>query len=109
MAKITDIQIRHWIKAGTPIAKAQGEIPGLTFTLSGNGTASWVLRYRHGGKSRELSIGRYPDFTISTAKDAALEARAKIQQGIDVSREKQKLVIERASAKTFRELAVDYM
>ena len=109
MGKITDVQIRHWIKAGTPLAKAQGEIPGLTFTLSAKGTPSWVLRYRFGGKSREMSIGRYPDFTISTAKDTALEARAKIQQGIDVAREKQKLVIERAAAKTFRELAVDYM
>jgi integrase len=109
MGKISDVQIRHWIKAGTPLARAQGEIPGLTFTLSAKGTPAWVLRYRFGGKSREMSIGRYPDFTISTAKDAAREARAKIQQGIDVAREKQKIAIERAAAKTLRELAVDYM
>lgn len=109
MGKLTDVQIRHWIKAGQPVAKAQGEIPGLTFTLSAKGAAAWVLRYRFGGKPRELTLGRYPDFTIATAKVEALNARAKIQQGMDVAREKQKASIERAAAKSFRELAADYM
>ena len=29
---LSDLQIRHWIRAGTPLAKADGN--GLTFTLS---------------------------------------------------------------------------
>jgi hypothetical protein len=29
MGKLTDIQIRHWIKVGQLLAKAQGEIPRL--------------------------------------------------------------------------------
>ena len=29
--KLTDLQIRHWVKAGVPLAKANGG--GLTFTL----------------------------------------------------------------------------
>lgn len=49
MSKLTHVQVRHWIKAAKPVAKAQGDIPGLTFTLSSKGTASWVLRYRFGG------------------------------------------------------------
>lgn len=108
MEKLSDVQIRHWIKAGQPIAKAQGEVPGLTFTLSAKGTAAWVLRYRMGGKARELTIGRYPDHSIKRAKEEALEARVKIQKGIDVAREKQKGNIERAAAKSFRQLATDY-
>jgi integrase len=109
MGKLTDVQIRHWIKAGQPLAKAQGEVPGLTFTLSAKGTAAWVLRYRFAGKPREVTIGRYPDFTIATAKAVALETRAKIQQGIDVAHLKQKTSMERAAAKSFRQLANDYM
>ena len=109
MDKLSDVQIRHWIKAKHPIAKAQGEVPGLTFTLSAKGTAAWVLRYRLGGKARELTIGRYPDYSIKRAKEEALEARMKIQKGIDVAREKQKGNIERAAAKSFRQLATDYM
>jgi len=68
-----------------------------------------VLRYRFGGSPRELTIGRYPDFTIATAKAEALEIRAKVQQGKDVAREKLKASIERAAAKSFRQLAIDYM
>lgn len=56
---LSDLQIRHGIKAGQSLAKADGN--GLTFTLAESGTACWVLRFRFGGKRRELSIGRYPD------------------------------------------------
>jgi len=37
MGKLTDLQIRRWIKAGEPVAKADGD--GLTFTLSAKGSA----------------------------------------------------------------------
>ena len=57
--RLTDLQIRHWVRAGVPMAKADGG--GLTFTLSACGAACWVLRYSHGGRRRELTIGRYPD------------------------------------------------
>lgn len=107
MGKLTDVQIRNWIKAGDPVAKADGD--GLTFTLSAKGTAAWVLRYRFGGKARELTIGRYPDISLSKARELAAEARVQIQQGRDVAREKQKATIQRAAAKTLRELAADYM
>ena len=107
MGKLTDVQIRNWIKAGDPTAKADGD--GLTFTLSAKGTAAWVLRYRFGGKARELTLGRYPDITLAKARELAAEARVHIQQGRDVAREKQKATIERAAAKTLRELAADYM
>lgn len=107
MGKLTDVQIRNWIKTGNPTAKADGD--GLTFTLSAKGTAAWVLRYRFGGKARELTIGRYPDITLAKARELAAEARVEIQQGRDVAREKQKATIQRAAAKTLRELAADYM
>ena len=69
MGKLTDLQIRKWIKAGEPVAKADGD--GLTFTLSAKGTAAWVLRYRFGGKGRELTLGRYPDLTLAKARELA--------------------------------------
>lgn len=48
MGKLTDVQIRHWMKAGVPVAKSDGD--GLTFTLSAKGTAAWTLRYYIGAK-----------------------------------------------------------
>lgn len=107
MGNLTDVRIRNWIKTGQPVAIADGG--GLTFTLSAKRTAAWVLRYRFGGKPREMTIGRYPDISLAKARELAIEARAKIQQGVDVARQKQKASIERAAAKSFRQLATDYM
>ncbi len=107
MGRLTDVLIRNWIRSGQPVAKADGG--GLTFTLSEKRTAAWVLRYRFGGRPRELTIGRYPDITLAHARELASKARAKLQQGVDVAREKQKARIDRTAAKSFRQLAADYM
>lgn len=106
---ITALQIKEWMRRGEPVAKAQGEVAGLTFTLSKNGTAAWILRYRFGGRPREYTIGRFPEFSIASAKASAIEARARIQQGIDVAQDKQKNLTERKESQTFRALTDDYM
>lgn len=105
--KLTDVQIRKWIKAGQPVAVSDGG--GLTFTLSAGGTAAWVLRYRHSGRARELTLGRYPDKSLAKAREDARKARDNIQNGVDVSRQKQIEKIRRAGQLSFRELANDYM
>ena len=106
MGLLTDIQIKHWVRAGAPVAKSDGD--GLTFTLSGNGTASWVLRYRHGGKQREKTIGRFPDISLRKARELAAADRARIQQGIDVGREKQQEKHDQIRAITVKQLVTDY-
>jgi integrase len=105
--KLSDRQLRGWIKAGAPVAKADGG--GLTFTLSAAGTAAWVLRYRHGGNGRELTLGQYPDVSLKLARQRAGDARADIQGGADVARERQRERTESAAAKSFKQLAADYM
>ncbi len=107
MSKLTAVKIRNLVNAGRPVAIADGG--GLTFTLAATGTASWVLRYRFGGKSREMTLGRYPDISAKKARELATEQRAKIQRGADVARDKQKTKTETASAKSFRQLAAHYM
>jgi len=107
-SKITDVQIKHWLKSGKNVAKAQGEVPGLTLTVSAAGTATWILRYRIDGKQREVTIGRYPEYSIVDAKNKAIDARRKIMDGIDVAREKQQGKTTRAANKTFEALALDY-
>jgi len=87
MGKLTTAQIQQWIRAGKPTAKADGE--GLTFTLSAAGTAAWTLRYRIGGRVKELTLGRYPAIDLEAARKEAEIERAKITLGRDVSAEKQ--------------------
>ena len=103
---LTDLQLRHWIKAGKPLAKADGD--GLTFTLSTAGVAGWILRYRHGGRRRELTIGRYPDIGLAEARGIATLKRAEVQQGRNPAAEKQKAKATAARDWTVRDLAKDY-
>jgi len=105
--KLSDQQIRRWIKSGLPVAKSDGG--GLTFTLSIGGTAAWVLRYRHGGKPRELTLGRYPDVSLKHARERARESRSSVQKGSDVALDRQREKAATAAAKSFRQLATDYM
>lgn len=112
MGKLTDVELRNWIKAGQPVAKADGE--GLTFTLSAKGTAAWTLRYRYAGKAKELTLGRYPDLSLAKAREVAAEKRVQIRLGSDVAEEKQaqkqasKMAAERAKVGTVKTLFEDF-
>jgi integrase len=103
---LTDLQIRNWIKAGPPGAKTDGD--GLALTLSKAGTAAWILRYSIAGKQKELTLGRYPDISLTKAREIAAAKRAEVQQGIDPAAEKRKAEHAAANAWTFRKLADDY-
>ena len=120
------IQIKHWITAvkngQTPTikdktTKEQKELPlplarsdgdGLTFTLSKSGTASWVLRYRYGGRAKEITIGSYPDIGLSEARKLARELRVKIDQGGDPASEKKQAKTQALQDWSVRKLVKDY-
>lgn len=88
--RVTDLTLRAWLRAG-PVDKGIGG--GLTFVASVSAArkfqASWILRYRFAGKSKEKALGRYPDISLQAARELARNDRAKIQQGVDVAAEKQ--------------------
>ena len=105
--RLTDLQLKAWIRAGDPVAKSDGQ--GLNFTLSKSGTAAWTLRYRFAGKAAELTFGRYPDIGIAKARELASEARVKVGQGVNPGREKLDAKRQRIAALTFKELADDYI
>jgi integrase len=108
MPAITEKQLQQWVRAGDVIAgKSCGG--GLTFTRSQAGTCAWVLRYRIAGKSRELTLGRYPDVALKAAQALALQARARIQQGEDVGQSKKRARHVRERGGTFADLAADYV
>lgn len=120
------LQLKHWVQAvkngepptikdpetkknvtlPMPLARSDGD--GLTFTLSQSGTASWVLRYRHGGRPRELTIGNYPDIGLSEARRRAREKRAEIDNGSDPASEKRKIKALALRDWTVRRLIEDY-
>ena len=120
------VQIKHWVtavknghsptiadkkektvkKLPLPLARSDGN--RLTFTLSKTGTATWVLRYRYGGRGRELTIGGYPDIGLSEARKLAREYRVKIDQGGDPASEKKQAKTQALLDWRVRQLIEDY-
>jgi integrase len=104
---LTDIQLRQWTKQADPVAKADGG--GLTFTLSAAGTATWILRYRSGNKRKELTLGNYPDISLSDARRLASRHRAAVDGGIDPAKEKAERKQKEANTEwNIKKLAEDY-
>ena len=112
MAGITDKEVRSLIaraeKEGKKLTQADGTIPGLTLVASSSGTGSWRLRYYAGSKQKEATIGQYPAWGISEARDRAKELRRAVDDGVDVAVEKQRRKQEAAAAVTVDELAKGY-
>lgn len=103
---LSDLQLRHWMKEAQPLAKSDGS--GLTFTVSANGCATWILRYRHGGRRYELTLGRYPDIGLAEARSTAAIKRADVLKGTNPAAEKVKAKATAVKDMTVRTLIQDY-
>src|SRR5882762_3477797 len=77
---LTDVALRQLVRAGEVVAKSDGG--GLTFTLSGAGAAAWVLRFSHGGRRHELTLGKYPDLGLAAARKMASSRRVDVQSTV---------------------------
>lgn len=56
---------------------------GLMLVVDSQGRRYWQLRYRIDGKRRDLSLGPVRMLSLREAREAALEARLRIRQGVD--------------------------
>ena len=89
MGKLSDVTIRGWIRSGERFeGRSDGEGLVLAWRRDTN-SPTWKFRYRFAGKPRVMNLGSYSDLTLSIARQAAKELRAKVTPGHDVAGEKQ--------------------
>ncbi len=103
---LTATKVRNLIRAGKPVAVSDGG--GLTLTISQTGHASWVLRYRIGGKRKEVTIGPEADYPLAEARETAETLRRRVAASEDVGATKQHQRASDAAGEhpeTFAELA----
>ena len=89
MAKLTDIQIKAWIKKGEHF---EGRADGGGLYLCYREEMAypmWRYRYRLAGKQRQMFIGSYKDLSLADARRKAKELSACVSLGHDVAAEKQ--------------------
>lgn len=84
-------------KAVEALAKKGSHSPGrhtdgqsLHLHVRADGSASWVLRFRLHGRQRDLGLGTFPRVTLREARDLAFAARAKVKEGKDPIRERER-------------------
>lgn len=115
MGKLTDIQIRAWIKADERFeGRADGEGLYLRFREK-DAVPSWRYRYRFDGKPRVMNLGTYVTLSLAEARRAAKELSARVALGHDVAGEKQEKkrvalakIEEAKNALTVAQLADEY-
>jgi integrase len=83
---------------------------GLYLMITPAGGKLWRLKYRIDGKEKLLSIGSYPEISLSKARQLRDEARSLIATGKDPSQEKQRAKTRSRiqAANTFNAIAQEY-
>lgn len=84
---------------------------GLFVLVKPNGSKLWQQKYRHFGKERLLSHGRYPDVTLAQARKKRDEARMQVANGGDPAVQKRldQIEADTQSRTTFHLVAEEYL
>lgn len=86
---LTDIAIRKLsVGTGERVEIWDSKIPGFGVRASAKGTKSFMLVYRHRGRARRLTLGRYPTLSLSDARRKAMDALKTVSDGQDPAADK---------------------
>lgn len=100
-------------RLGKPGFFPVGGVAGLGLQIVPSMARSWVLRAMVGGKRRKMGLGGFPEISMAKAREKALEAREKIDRGVDPidhRREGRRLLkASRAKDLTFKQCAEEYI
>lgn len=72
-------------------------LTGLYLVVQPSGAKSWAVRYRHAGKPRKMTLGKWPVIGLADARAAASSALEAVEYGRDPGSEKLAAKAERAS------------
>ena len=80
---LTDAKCRN---AVCPPERKQARFPdsgGMYLQVSPAGSKRWFLKYRLGGRDKQLAMGSYPEVSLTAARKTRDEAKLKKAEGID--------------------------
>ena len=67
------------------------DIRGLAARIQPSGNRAFTLDYRFSGRQRRMSIGRWPEWSVTAARERAKELRRMIDEGQDPLAAKEEL------------------
>ena len=86
---LTDIQVKTAKPKVKDYKLTDGE--GMFLLVASSGGKRWRLKYRFGGKEKQLALGTYPDVSLVEARAKRHEARNQLAHGIDPGGERKAL------------------
>jgi integrase len=100
-------------KATCPPDKKQARFAdsgGMYLQVSPAGSKRWFLKYRVGGKEKQLALGSYPEVSLKSARLARDAAKLQKSEGTDPvqARKLNKLKASRNSCDTFKAIALEW-
>lgn len=107
--KFTDAQIRHLSPKPIRYIEWEDNGKGLGLRVSPKGKKTWIFMYRHEGKARMATLGRYPTMTVAKAHAAHGAALEALEQGRDPGAEKVAAKIAHREAETVGTLIDEYI
>ena len=103
---LTDTAIRNLKPNRSPTRRATAR--GFTCCVMPEGSKLWQLAYRFAGKQKTIALGSYPVVTLAMAREAKVEAKRLLAQGVDPSEKRKADKRAAAAARTFGEVADEW-
>lgn len=106
---LTDTALRNAKPKDSPYSLTDER--GLSVQVQPSGGKWWRLRYRFEGKAKMLSLGTYPDVTLSKARERREDARKLIADGVDPgeNRKAKKAAGQDAAGNSFAVLCMEWL
>jgi len=107
---LTDAKCRNEVCPNDRKQARFADSGGLYLQISPAGSKRWFLKYRVGGKEKQLALGSYPAVTLTAARKARDAAKAQKSEGIDPvqARKVEKLKALTPAGDTFKATALEW-
>ena len=70
-------------KPGVSYQVFDTEVIGFAARIQASGARTFTIDYRHAGRQRRMTIGRWPEWSVTAARERAKELRRAIDEGRD--------------------------
>lgn len=105
--QMTDISLKRLNKAGR---HTDDQTKGLHLWVKQSMQMYWIFRYTINGRREGISLGAYPEIGLKTARQRAVDARHKVNQGICPLNEKKVALTPQTSTNLkFADFALNYI
>lgn len=105
---LTDAEIRR--SAGRDKKYKITDSGGMYLEVHPNGSKYWRLKYRFGGKEKQLALGVYPDVGLKDARERRDAAKKRLGEGVDpgAARQAEKLTRHANAENSFEAVAREW-